>query len=127
MSEISMQGTGGVECVTMLLDSATKTKIGTAYDSAKGKAVALTGNNTVGYGTDGDAIFGVIRKAESDGVATIQVKGFACGLAGTASATAINKYAAVDGSGGVKSMADKGISRGFITAVDDSYKTDILM
>ena len=127
MSEISMNGTGGVECVTMLLDSATKAKIGTDYDGAKGKAVALTGNNTVGYGTDGAAVFGVIRKAEPDGVATIQVKGFACGLAGTASSTAVNKYAAVDGFGGVKSMTGSGVSRGFITAVDDSNKTDILM
>lgn len=128
MSEFSMNGVGGTEYVTMPLDSTTKTAIGKNYDSAKGKAVALVDNNTVGYGTDGDALFGVLTKVEHDGLASVQVKGFAVGLAGTASATAINKFAAVDGKGGVKSAATGVVSNGYITAFDSSSKsTDIFM
>lgn len=94
--------------------------------AAKGKAVALTGNNTVGYGSDGDPLFGVVRKAESDGYATVQVKGFACGI--TASETAVGKFAAVDGAGGIKSAADGVAGRGYITSVDTTTgEADIIM
>lgn len=80
MADFSMNGTGGVECVTMPLDKTTITAIGKEYDGAKGKAVALTDNNTVGYGSDGDPLFGVIRKVESDGYATVQVKALPAAL-----------------------------------------------
>lgn len=126
MADFSMNGTGGVACVTMPLDETTVKAIGKDYDSAKGKAVALTGNNTVGYGSDGDPLFGVIRKAEPDGYATVQVSGFACDI--TASEAAIGKFAAVDGAGGVKSAADGVIGRGYITSVDSAAsKADIIM
>lgn len=128
MSDFSMNGVGGVVCVTMPLDAETKAAIDKKYDDAKGKAVALTGNNTVGYGSDGDALFGVLTKVEHDGYASVQVKGFSCGLAGTASATEIGKYAAVDGSGGVKSAASGIVSNGYITSFDStSNATDIYM
>lgn len=126
MADFSMKGTGGVACVTMPLDEATKTVIGKNYDSAKGKAVSLTGNNTVGYGSNGDPLFGVMCKAEPDGFATVQVSGFACDIA--ASEAAIGKTAAVDGSGGIKSAADGVIGRGFITSVDSTAGTaDIII
>lgn len=132
-----MNGTGGVQCVTMLLDKTTIAAIGKEYDSAKGKAVALTGNNTVGYGSDGAPLFGVIRKAESDGYATVQVKGFACGITADVAKTmgdspvtktATGAFAAVDGTGGVKSAADGVIGRGYITSVDiTTGEADIIM
>lgn len=128
MSDFSMNGVGGVVCVTMPLDAETKAAIDKKYDDAKGKAVALTDNNTVGYGSDGDALFGVLTKVEHDGFASVQVKGFFCGLAGTASATEIGKYAAVDGLGGVKSAASGVVSNGYITSFDSSSNaTDIYM
>ena len=126
MADFSMNGTGGVACVTMPLDETTVKAIDKEYDSAKGKAVALTDNNTVGYGSDGDPLFGIIRKAESDGYATVQVSGFACDIA--ASEAAIGKVAAVDGAGGVKSAADGVIGRGYITSVDSADNTaDIIL
>lgn len=137
MADFSMNGTGGVACVTMPLDATTAAAIGKNYDSAKGKAVALTGNNTVGYGSDGDPLFGVIRKAEPDGYATVQVKGFACDISADVTATtgenpvvktAIGAFAAVDGAGGIKSAADGVIGRGYITSVDSAAsKADIIM
>ncbi len=137
MADFSMNGTGGVACVTMPLDETTVKAISKDYDSAKGKAVSLTDNNTVGYGSDGDPLFGVIRKAESDGYATVQVSGFACGILADVTATtgenpvaktAIGAFAAVDGAGGVKSAADGVIGRGYITSVDSAAsKADIIM
>lgn len=137
MADFSMKGTGGVECVTMPLDKTTITAIGKEYDGAKGKTVALTDNNTVGYGSDGDPLFGVIRKVESDGYATVQVKGFACGVTADVTKTtgenpvaktAIGALAAVDGSGGIKSAADGVIGRGYITSVDAvTGEADIIM
>lgn len=127
MSVFSMNGVGGVECVTMPLDETTKKTIGKNYDSAKGMAVALTGNNTVGYGAADAPLFGVIRKVEHDGFATVQVKGFAVELKSEADASAINKYAAVDGAGGVKSVGDGVVSNGYITSVEDDGTVTILM
>lgn len=137
MADFSMNGTGGVQCVTMLLDKTTIAAIGKEYDGAKGKAVALTGNNTVGYGSDGDPLFGVIRKVESDGYATVQVKGFACGIIADVTKTtgenpvaitAIGTLAAVDGTGGIKSAAGSVTSRGYITSMDTAVgKADIIM
>lgn len=137
MADFSMNGAGGVECVTMPLDKTTIAAIGKEYDGAKGKAVALTGNNTVGYGSDGDPLFGVIRKVESDGYATVQVKGFASGVTADVAKTmgenpvaknAIGTLAAVDGAGGVKSAADGVIGRGYITSVDiTTGEADIIM
>lgn len=137
MADFSMKGTGGVECVTMPLDKTTITAIGKEYDGAKGKAVTLTDNNTVGYGSDGDPLFGVIRKVESDGYATVQVKGFACGVTADVTQTtgenpvaktAIGTLAAVDGTGGIKSAAGSVIGRGYITSVDTvTGEADIIM
>lgn len=136
MADFSMNGAGGVECVTMPLDKTTIAAIGKEYDGAKGKAVALTGNNTVGYGSDGDPLFGVIRKVESDGYATVQVKG-ACDVTADVAKTmgenpvaknAIGTLAAVDGAGGIKSAADGVIGRGYITSVDiTTGEADIIM
>lgn len=123
MNDFSMNGVGGAEYVTMPIDEETVKVIDYKFNDAANKAVALTGNNTVGYGADGDALFGVLKKVERDGYATVQVKGYACGISADSTA-AINKYAAVDGSGGIK--AASGTSRGYITAADGSM-ADILM
>jgi len=67
----------GVVTATFALDETTKTAIGTNYDGAKGKAVALTATNTVGYGAvAGSPLFGVIEKVDARGLASISVKGF---------------------------------------------------
>lgn len=123
MNDFSLNGVGGIECVTLPLDEDTIKAIDYKLDDAVSKAVALTSDNTVGYGADGDALFGVLKKVERDGYATVQVKGYACGITADSTA-AINKYAAVDGSGGIK--AASGTSRGYITSADGS-SADILM
>lgn len=119
MAEISVNGIGALR-VTMFLDSTTKTTIGTDYDSAINKAVALKGNNTVGYGTTGDALYGIIKKVEPDGVATVQVKGFVEGVPAitASSGTTLGSFLAVNGAGKVKNAAEGTVTKGIATAVD---------
>lgn len=122
MADFSMNGVGGVECVTMPLDAATITAIGTDYRSAIGKAVTLTANNTVGFGTAGaeGVFFGIIRHVEKDGYATIQVKGYAENVPiNTVNAPVLNGLVSVDGTGKLQATIDV-FSRGFCTSVDSS-------
>lgn len=85
---ISFNGVGGCEYVTM------KLKEGSTY--AVGNAVTLTGNNEVGFpDTAGADLFGIINGIEDDGLANIQVSGFAENVT-AASAVAIGAKAGVD-------------------------------
>ena len=121
MADFSMNGVGGVECVTMPLDTATMAAIGTDYRSAIGKAVTLTANDTAGFGAAAGVFFGIIRHVEKDGYATIQVKGYAENVPiKTASAPVLNGLVAVDGTGKLQAAATTAgtVSRGYCTSVD---------
>lgn len=123
MSDYSVNGIGEL-VVTLPLDSTTKTTIGKNYDAACGNAVALTANNTVGYGSSGDALFGIIKGVEHDGAAAIQVKGFAVDIPSTGSLT-VGGNVAVDGAGKVKT-AESGTA--VVTSADTSNNVcDILL
>jgi len=93
---------GCVESATFIVDSATLTAIGTDYDGAKGKAVALTANETIGYGSSGDGVFGVIEKVHKNGTAAVRMLGGVDGVAITDTAEnqpVFGDYLAVDGAG----------------------------
>lgn len=80
-NKYSLEGVGGVNCITLPLASATVTVIDKDYDGAKGMAVTLTGDGEIGYGAEGAAVFGVIKSVGSDGdkglCASVQIRGAA--------------------------------------------------
>lgn len=51
---------------TFRLDTTTTTTIKADPKQIEGKAVTLTGNYEVGYGSDGDTIFGIVEKVENE-------------------------------------------------------------
>lgn len=114
---ISMNGVGGCAYVTMHL------KAGGTY--AVGNAVALTGNNEVGFATtSGDDLFGIINAIDDDGLATIQVSGFAENVT-AASAVTVGAKAGVDKAG--KIVAATAGRTAVVTAYDSASKLCTVM
>lgn len=77
----SLEGVGGVNSITLPLASASVTAIGADYDGAVGKAVTLTGDGEVGFGTEGSTLFGVLTHVGTDNAgglsASVQIRGMA--------------------------------------------------
>lgn len=90
------------EGVTYFADENLMTAAGTDNRKAViGKAVTLVADSTVGYGSDGDALLGVIKQYEYDGVVTVDDVGYVV-VPGTAN---VGDVVVVDGNGGVKADA----------------------
>lgn len=127
MASFSMQGVGGFNAVTMALDTTTIAAIGTDYAGTIGKAVALVGNDTVGFGTSGDAVFGVLTGVEADGLAGVQIRGFAVNVAADETTPPkVGESLAVDGAGGVLAIVT-GTSRAICTSVDATASTATIL
>lgn len=98
------------ESGTFKLASATKTALSGNYRNVIGKAVTITGNCEVGYGSTGDAVLGIVEAVEpeksgsGDYVVTVSwgktFEDIAC--AGTESA---GDFLVCNGQGGLKAAA----------------------
>lgn len=86
-----------------------------------GKAVAMTGNNAVGLGADGDTFVGVLERVEKDG--TARVRCFGNVEVGYTGAIAVGKRLVVNGAGKVKDAATAVNGRGFVSSVDTTATT----
>lgn len=91
----------------------------------RGKAVALSGDNEIALGSDGDRLLGRLENVNGD-VATVQLRGVArLTLAGTAD-PAVGDAVVVDGAGKIKQApalagddpAGGNVARGLCLAVD---------
>lgn len=59
------------------LSSATKAiAVASGAAAVEGKAVTITGNQEVGFGSNGNEFFGIIEKYEDDGYVTVQDQGY---------------------------------------------------
>ena len=94
-----------------------------------GKPVALTGNNEISEGADGEAFLGKLVGVTDDGeVGLVQVKGVCTGLAYTVTAPVIGWPVQMSGAGTVDKGVTAGIARGFTLNVDTTAETcDILL
>jgi len=99
---VDYEGIGALYA-TFAVDSATQAAYAASgVVAVEGKAVALTGESTCGFGSDGDALLGRLDKYEDDGYATVQVGGFTAlpGVSGTL--PSYGDVLVVDGNGAVK-------------------------
>lgn len=93
--DICFEGVGQVAATFLVNDEKTV---------LPGKAVTLTANNTVGLGTDGDALCGVVLSGARGGAAAIQISGVVkVGFSGAAP-TVGWKELGCDGEGNVKAV-----------------------
>lgn len=93
---------------TFKVDATTATAIGTDLSGEENKAYAISADSTVGYGSSGDPVFGIVEKVEkeytnsTDLVATLKLTGMKEGVPTTDvtdSIPVVGKSVCVDGSG----------------------------
>jgi hypothetical protein len=87
-----------------------------------GDAVAISANNTVGLGNDGDQLFGKIIAYEDDGVVTVQCRGYMEFDVVDGSEPSLGGMVLVNGAGKVKT-AGGAIGRGICVTVDAANDT----
>jgi hypothetical protein len=93
---------------TYKADSALKTLAGNGTTTLNraaviGKAVTRTGADECGYGSDGDALLGIIVQYEYDGYVTVQRRGYAVDVpVKDGSEPDVKDVVVVDGAGNVK-------------------------
>lgn len=120
----------GIEkAATLLLDTATTTAISADPKQIVGKVVTVTGNDTVGYGSAGAPILGIVDPSVEP-ISTNDKKLLVCvrrfrmfenvPCAGTETA---GNYAVVDGSGGVQAAGKDVSTTTTITKVNATDKT----
>ncbi|MCA9437024.1 MAG: hypothetical protein KC978_14660 [Candidatus Omnitrophica bacterium] len=100
---------------------------GSDYDLTtdnEGDAVALSADNEVDHGSDGDPFLGQVISVQDD-IAVVQIAGVVRVPYNTGTAPSVGGGAVVDGAGKVKGSAT---GRGLVLAVDASAETaDILL
>jgi len=69
--------------------------------AVEGKAVTLTGNGEVGFGSAGDKLLGKLDKYESDGYVTVQDAGYASMPGVSGNLPTYNAFLVVNGNGAV--------------------------
>lgn len=108
------------------MDDATYEKIKENPDAAKGKAVALTANDTVGFGAEaGSPLFGFIEKVDKRKLATVIFTGFAENAPLAAAKPSLGEVGlGVDAAGAVMKLAAG--KRGVVTALTDNAVTVLL-
>jgi hypothetical protein len=112
----------GAHYSTFKLSAATKAvAVASGAAAVENKAVTLTGNEEVGFGSNGNAFFGVLTKYEDDGYATVQDAGYFEDLPAVSGAvpTAGTMTLVVDGSGAVKASGTLP-TRGTVIASDNT-------
>lgn len=85
--------------VTAILDDSTYELVKNDFNLIINKAVAVTGNKTVGYGLSGAKLYGVIKAMEYNRLVTVQIDGIDDKFKG--SGIVAGDSISVDGSGGV--------------------------
>jgi len=95
--------------------------LASGVSAIEGKAIALTGNQEVGFGSDGNDFFGVIDKYEDDGYATVQDQGYRENVPAVSGSvpTFGSKNIVVDGAGSVKASGTP-TTRGLIVESDST-------
>lgn len=99
---------GIIDAGTFIVDATTATAIGTDLAGEANKAYAISDDGKVGYGSSGDAVFGIVQVVEKESVnsttllASLKLTGMVEAVTTTTSAgdiPVIGKKVLVDGAG----------------------------
>jgi hypothetical protein len=118
---LSFHGIGS-HYTTFKLSASTAAVVAVSGASAiEGKAITLTGNEEVGFGSDGNEFFGVLNKYEGDGYVGVQDAGYFEDLPAVSGSvpTFGTRTLVVDGAGAVKSSGSVP-TRGTVISSDDT-------
>jgi hypothetical protein len=100
----------GKTCVTMKVTSGDTLTVGSA--------VELESDNTVGFGTTGHALFGIVDHVNGNGLVSVQVAGFRENVAcNTTTNPVVGGALAVDGAGKVTALSTYSVASSAATIV----------
>lgn len=109
----------GAEHVTLKANAGLQSAVSSGGVSAvEGKFVALTGDLEVGFGADGDALYGKILAYEGDGLVSVQRRGMTWGPGVNGALPASGSNLAVNGAGAAKAAAAGVYTRAKSVGVD---------
>lgn len=128
--EIDFEGIGAKFATVQAAGSVSAVALVSGAAYVEGKAVTVTGNGQMGYGSAGDPLRGIIDKYEDDNNMTVQYSGFRTAPGISGSLPTANDYVCVDGAGDVSKVATQTASgRGpaYAVSVDDTADVNTVM
>jgi hypothetical protein len=124
---VGFEGIGAEYVTVQAHGSVSSVALVSGASAVEGKAVTVTGNGQMGYGTAGDPLRGIIQKYEDDGNMTVQVKGFKEGVPGISGALpAANDFLCVNGAGAVSKVASGNNGPAYAVSVDSTANTVVV-
>lgn len=121
---IEFEGIGALRATFKAHGSVSAVALASGAAAVEGKAVTVTGNGEMGFGTAGDPLRGIVEKYEDDGYMTVQVAGFKEGIPGV-SVTA-NDFLCVNGAGAVSKVASGNVGPAYAVSVDSTDNTVVV-
>lgn len=93
----------------------------------EGKAVTITGNGEVGYGSAGDVLIGALLRVEADGVGSVQDRGY-IEVGYVSAAPALKSCVVVNGSGLVSQAPADFVGKGnTVVSVDTTNQKVVVL
>lgn len=121
---IEFEGIGALRVTVKAADSVRAVALASGAAAVEGKAVTVTGNGEMGFGSAGDPLRGIIEKYEDDGYMTVQVKGFKEGVPGVS--VVANDFLCVNGAGAVSKVAAGSAGPAYAVSVDATDNTVVV-
>jgi hypothetical protein len=120
---IDFEGIGAAYVTVQANGSVSSVALVSGVTAVEGKAVTVTGNGQMGYGSAGDPLRGIINKYEDDGYMTVQYKGFRTAYGVSGSLATAGKFLCVNGSGLVSAVASGNVGSAYAMSADSTDNT----
>jgi len=120
---VDFEGIGAEYVTVQAHGSVSSVALVSGATAVEGKAVTVTGNGQMGYGTAGAPLKGVIQKYEGDGYMTVQVKGFKTAPGVSGALPAAGDFLCVNGAGAVSKVASGNSGPAYAISVDATANT----
>lgn len=110
---VTVQAHGSVNSVALASGAA----------AVEGKAVTVTGNGQMGYGSAGAPLRGIIQKYEGDGYMTVQIRGYKTAPGVSGALPTAGDFLCVNGAGAVSKVASGNAGPAYAVSVDNAANT----
>lgn len=120
---VDFEGIGAEYVTVQAHGSVSSVALASGAAAVEGKAVTVTGNGQMGYGTAGAPLKGVIQKYEADGYMTVQVKGFKTAPGISGALPTAGDFLCVNGAGAVSKVASGNAGPAYAISVDATANT----
>lgn len=123
---IDFEGIGAEYVTVQAAGSVSSVALASGASAVIGKAVTITGNGQMGYGSAGNPLKGIIQQYEDDGNMTVQYKGFATAPGISGALPTAGDFVCVDGSGAVSKVASGNAGPAYAVSVDSTANTVVV-